>query len=52
MRAIEIIPKAGSHYIFIDGREVSRHDSVAAAEFVRAGLIEAAIAAAGPKEAE
>lgn len=39
MKTIEIVPKGGSSYIVIDGQEVSRHDSVKAAEQLRQELI-------------
>jgi hypothetical protein len=31
-RHAEIVPKDGSHYVLIDGVEISRHDDLAKAE--------------------
>jgi uncharacterized protein (UPF0371 family) len=39
MRSVEILPKNGSHYLVVDGVEVSRHNEVAVAEKVRQELI-------------
>ena len=38
MRSIEIIPRDGSHYILVDGKEWSRHNDLKIAEQVRAEL--------------
>ena len=35
MRYVEIVPKRGSHYIIVDGKEWSRHNDVKIAEQVR-----------------
>jgi hypothetical protein len=34
MRYIEIEPRNGSHYLIVDGQEVSRHNEVITAELV------------------
>jgi hypothetical protein len=34
MRYAEIVPKNGSHYVIVDGKEWSRHDDVKIAEQV------------------
>ena len=39
MRSIEIIPRDGSHYILVDGKEWSRHNDLKIAEQVRAELM-------------
>jgi hypothetical protein len=39
MRYIEIVPRNGSHYIVIDGVEISRHNSSETAEAVRLEFI-------------
>jgi hypothetical protein len=35
MRYVEIVPRNGSHYVIVDGKEWSRHDDVKIAEQVR-----------------
>jgi hypothetical protein len=35
MRYLEILPHNGSHYLLMNGQEISHHDSIAIAEAVR-----------------
>jgi hypothetical protein len=39
MRYAEIVPKNGSHYVIVDGKEWSRHDDVKIAEQVRDQIV-------------
>lgn len=39
MRYAEIVPKNGSHYVIVDGKEWSRHNDVKTAEKVREQLL-------------
>ena len=39
LRYLEIVPRNGSHYLVMDGREISRHDDVQIAEAVREEIL-------------
>ena len=39
MKYAEIVPKNGSHYVIVDGKEWSRHDDVKIAEQVRNQIV-------------
>ena len=39
MKSLEIVPRNGSHYLILDGLEISRHDDVRIAEAVRAEML-------------
>jgi len=43
MRYAEIVPKNGSHYVIVDGKEWSRHDDVKIAEQVRHQIVADAV---------
>jgi len=51
MRYAEIVPKNGSHYVIVDGKEWSRHNDVKTAEQVRDQIIALEIERASAKEA-
>jgi hypothetical protein len=39
MRYLEIIPRNGSHYFVMDGREISRHNNIRITEAVREEIL-------------